>query len=98
MRSEGLCYDWVYKNLYWTDTISDRIMISNAANVSKILYENSDPQCTSNQYLDDAADNVCIDEPRSIIAHPQMVRYFSNCSSSNNLPSVKIFLQVKNEE
>lgn len=52
---DGLAYDWVHKNLYWTDTGNDRIEVLNLGD---------------NRYRKTLI-NVDLDEPRAIIVDPR---------------------------
>ena len=74
---DGLAFDWIYKNLYWTDATTNTVNMAskigkNDTWLSRELYRNSKPSCES-IFSNHNVTDVCIQEPRSIVVEPLKV-------------------------
>ena len=74
---DGLAFDWIYKNLYWTDATTNTVNMAskigeNNTWLSRELYRNSEQTCES-LFSNQNATDVCIQEPRSIVVEPLKV-------------------------
>jgi len=73
---EGLAYDWIHHNLYWTDAGNDRIEVLGLYNAMGTRAEHG---ATWRHTLIDTG----LDEPRAIIVDPRPKhRYASNLGAS----------------
>ena len=77
---DGLAYDWVHHNLYWTDTGSDRIEVLSLRNVQWVDYSALHREVLYRRTLISTE----IDEPRAIVVDPRPAHRFSFINNNNN--------------
>lgn len=61
---DGLAYDWVHKNLYWTDTGNNRIDVVN-------IHSDSLHASHVGPLMRKTLINTNLDEPRAIVVDPR---------------------------
>lgn len=69
---DGLAYDWVHHNLYWTDTGSDRIEVLSLRNVEWLNYDSAYHEILHRRTLISTE----LDEPRAIVVDPRPKQRF----------------------
>jgi len=74
---DGLAYDWVHHNLYWTDTGSDRIEVLSLRHVQWADYTALHHEVLFRRTLI----STQVDEPRAIVVDPRPAHRFSLITS-----------------
>ena len=74
---DGLAFDWIYKNLYWTDSTTSTVNMASKIGIndtwlSRELYRYSEQTCGSFSSYQNAT-VVCLQKPRSIVVEPLKV-------------------------
>lgn len=70
---DGLAYDWVHQNLYWTDTGIDRIEVLSLRNVQWVHYDTFSHEILYRRTLVSSD----LDEPRAIVVDPRPKHRFN---------------------
>jgi len=82
---DGLAYDWVHHNLYWTDTGSDRIEVLSLRHVQWADYSALHHEVLFRRTLI----STQIDEPRAIVVDPRPAHRFSLITSTRRLRNAR---------